>query len=357
MTGGSAGVTGAAGTGSAVAGTTGGAGTTGSAGATGAAGTAGPAGTTGSAGTTAAAGRGGTTGAAGVTASAGRGGTTGAAGTAATAGRGGTTGAAAGTTGGGRGGSAGAAIPSTGCGAGGAGGAPASGRATIDVSGTAREYILKLPAGYDPRRPYPLIFAFHGARYDAESVASGGPPGSGPFYGIEAQASGAAIFVAPQATSSGWSPTSGNDIAYVNAMVARFQSQLCIDRSRIFATGFSAGGIMTIGIGCQEADVFRAIAPMSASLSGTCPNTPPIAYWSSHATNDPTINISQGEAARDAFRARNHCQAQTVAGDRAGCVNYQGCDPGYPVSWCTFTGVHEPAPFAGEAIWAFFAQF
>jgi poly(3-hydroxybutyrate) depolymerase len=142
-------------------------------------------------------------------------------------------------------------------------------------------------------------------------------------------------------------------------MVGRFESQLCIDRGRIFATGFSAGGILTNGIGCElGGDVFRAIAPMSAGISGACPsNRPPVAWWSSHATGDPVINVSSGESARDVFRARNHCQTQTVAGDRAGCVNHQGCDAGYPVTWCTFTGVHEPAPFAGEAIWAFLAQF
>jgi hypothetical protein len=38
-------------------------------------------------------------------------------------------------------------------------------------------------------------------------------------------------------------------------------------------------------------------------------------------------------------------------------VNYQGCDTGYPVSWCEFDGVHEPPPFSGEAIWAFLSQF
>jgi len=252
-------------------------------------------------------------------------------------------------------GAGGGAMPSAGCGM---ANPPASGRYTIDVSGAAREYIIKMPAGYDNRRPYRLIFAFHGAMYDAASVDAGGAPSpSGPYYGIEPLAGGSAIFVAGQALSGGWSNTGGRDVAYVNAMITRFESTLCIDQSRIFATGFSFGAIMTIALGCAEADQFRAIAPMSGQVQGTCSGNTPIAYWASHGSNDTTITPVQGEMARDMFRTRNGCTTQTMPGDRAGCVDYQGCSAGHPLTWCSFTGTHMPPPYAGEAIWAFFSRF
>ncbi len=244
--------------------------------------------------------------------------------------------------------------PSPGCNA---SGTPASGRFSIQVGSATREYIVKLPTGYDPKHPYRLIFAFHGRQYSAQSVADGGPPGSGPYYGIESEANGTAIFVAPQALSSSWNPDA--DLAFVTAMVSRFESELCIDENRIFSTGFSMGAIMTIAIGCSQANVFRAIAPMSGSLQGgTCAGSQAIAYWASHGTNDPTIPIANGEAARDVFVTRNGCdKTGTTTGSPTGCVNYTGCDDGYPTTWCTFDGVHEPPPFAGQAIWAFFSQF
>jgi len=372
--GGSVGSGGTTGSGGPSAGT-GGAGTVpgGTGGATGNGGTPTTGGTTGTGGTTAA-GTGGGKGSGGITAIAGgpgtatggtgkgSGGAIGAGG--ATPGTGGTTatggskgdGGAIGTGGatpgtGGSTGAGGAAAPSSGCNA---AAAPASGRFTIDVSGTSREYILALPANYDAGHPYRLILAFHGGQYDAQSVADGGPPGSGPYYGIQAEAKDTAIFVAPQATSSRWN---SGDVAYVSSMIARFEAQLCVDQKRIFATGFSMGAIMTITLGCSLTDTFRAIAPMSGQISGSCTGTQPIAYWASHGKSDPTINISQGEAARDAYATRNHCTTQTAAGSPAGCVSYQGCDTGYPVTWCPFAGVHEPAPFAGTAIWAFLSQF
>jgi hypothetical protein len=372
-TGGNVGSTGSGGAGTAgsagEAGTSGNAGTVGSTGTAGAGnggsagnggngGNGGNIGSTGSAGASGSAGTGGNAaGRGGATGAGGRGGSTSTAGTTGTAGsgaggRGGTTGSAGST---GTGGGAGAAMPSAGCGT--ASAAPMSGHFTIDASGTMREYIIKIPTGYDRNHPYRLIVAFHGRMYDAASVDAGGAPSpSGPYYGIEPLSGGSAIFVAAQALSTSW--TNANDIPYVNAMIARFKTDLCIDQRRIFATGFSMGAIQTIALGCAEADVFRAIAPMSGSLNGgTCSGTQQLAYWGSHGTNDPTINISMGRAVRDAFRTRNHCTTTTVAGSPSGCVNYQGCDAGYPVVWCEFDGVHEPPPYSGSAIWAFLSQF
>jgi poly(3-hydroxybutyrate) depolymerase len=258
---------------------------------------------------------------------------------------------ASGGTGGG-GGTSSTPVPSPGCGK----TPPASNRYTIDVGGTSREYILKVPDGYDPNHAYRLIFGFHGAKYDDNWVATGkapdgGTPLSGPYFGIESEAAGSAVFVAPQANPT-WS---SSDLAFVDAMLALFESQLCIDKSRIFSVGFSMGAIMTITLGCNRSDVFRGIAPMSGSLPSPCPTGQHIAYWASHGTNDTTIPIANGQAARDEFVKRNHCGTQTSAADANHCVTYQGCDQGYPVTWCTFTGVHEPAPFAGPEIWQFIA--
>lgn len=245
-------------------------------------------------------------------------------------------------------------VPSAGCDA---PDAPTGGLRTIDVDGTEREYILTLPDDYDAAHPYRLIFGFHGAMYDAEWVANGEEPLTGPYFGLEAEAAGSAIFVATQANPS-WSNTNGQDLAYVEAMLASLEAELCIDTSRVFSVGFSAGGIMTVRIGCAFGDVFRAIAPMSPNLPSDCEDgSEPIAYWSSHGLSDTTITPEQGAAARAEFLERNGCSETTVPASPEGCVSYEGCDEGNPVGYCTFEGAHVPAPFAGAAIWAFFEQF
>ena len=237
---------------------------------------------------------------------------------------------------------------------------PASGHFTIDVAGTQREYILKLPASYDVTKPttYPLFILLHGRMFSAQTVVDGMQPSmTGPYYGLEAASGGRAILVAAQALSTSWTNESGRDVAYLNAMISHFKTTLCFDEQRVFGVGFSMGAIMTLTAGCDASNGFRAIAPMSASLPSNCSGAgKPLAYWGSHGTSDPTINISQGEAVRDSFIKQNGCKSTTTPGDRAGCVNYDGCAAGAPVTWCTFDGVHEPPTFAGDAIWKFMSQ-
>ncbi|HWA77860.1 MAG TPA: Ricin and poly(3-hydroxybutyrate) depolymerase fusion [Polyangiaceae bacterium] len=280
-------------------------------------------------------------------------------GAAGSAGRASTGGAA--TSSGGTGGAAGAPTGSTGCGA---SDPLKSGRASIDVSGTKREYILALPTSYSASKPYKLIFAFHWKGGSANDVATGNT-GGGPYYGLEQRAGGNAIFVAPEGIDAGFANTGGRDIALVKALLALFRSKLCIDDQRIFSTGFSYGGMMSDSIGCELADVFRAIAPMSGAIpnanhpySGCNKATDhPIAVWMSHGDNDTVVPLADGKDALNLFVARNKCQTTTAAVSPSPCVAYQGCTSGYPIHFCQFAGGHGAPNFASAAIWAFFNQF
>jgi poly(3-hydroxybutyrate) depolymerase len=254
-------------------------------------------------------------------------------------------------------------MPSSGCGA---ADHPASGTFMIDVSGTAREYIVKIPADYDASKPYKLVFAWHGLMGTAMQVAQGFG-GSG-FYGLESRAMGSAIFVAGQGldtmtsvgNGAGWANTGGQDVAFTKAMVEWMKSKYCIDEKRIFSVGMSYGGIMSNTVGCQMGDVFRAIAPMSGSgpgYGGRANCVGQVAVWMSHGDNDTVVPTKSGEASRDYWKMANHCQDATDMVGPGTCVAYQGCDDGFPMNWCLFSGGHTVPMFASEAIWAFFSQF
>jgi polyhydroxybutyrate depolymerase len=251
-------------------------------------------------------------------------------------------------------GGSGGVSPGTGCGA-----TPLeSGRASIDVDGTMREYILKVPDGYDANKPYKLIFGWHWRGGVANDVATGTIIG-GPYYGLESRAAGSAIFVSPEGIDMGWANTGGRDIAFLHAMLDLFNSKLCIDQGRIFSTGFSYGGMMSDTIGCEMADVFRAIAPNSGALYSGCKqaNDHPIAALVMHGNNDTTVPLADGQAARDIFLTRNACAATTTPVDPSPCVSYDGCTDGYPVVYCEFSGGHMPWSSAPDTVWKFFNQF
>jgi polyhydroxybutyrate depolymerase len=242
----------------------------------------------------------------------------------------------------------GAPVPSAGCGS---SAAVQSGRLTIDVAGAQREYILELPDDYDASRPYRLIFGWHWRGGNAAQVADG-------FYGLQQRSEGSAIFVSAEGLDAGWANTNGRDIAFLDAMLGRLEGELCIDESRIFSTGWSYGGMMSLAIGCARADVFRAIAPMSGALySGCVDGDAPIAFLGFHGDDDDVVPIGNGVAARDEFVERNGCQPEAAAVEANGCLRFEGCAAGAPLTWCEFNGGHTPAPGSEQAIWDFFSQF
>ncbi|HTN91674.1 MAG TPA: prolyl oligopeptidase family serine peptidase [Sorangium sp.] len=233
--------------------------------------------------------------------------------------------------------------------------APESGRFSIDVGGATREYILAVPDDYDPSHAYRLIFAWHPRGGSAQQVATGF---GGGYYGLQNRADGSAIFVSPEGIDQGWENKDGRDIAFLRAMLDRLRADLCIDQSRIFSTGFSYGGMMSYAIGCAMGDVFRAIAPMSGALYSGCEDgDSPVAMWGAHGNADNVVPLENGQAARDVFLERNHCDPQTTPTEPSPCVSYEGCDAGYPVVWCEFGGGHEMPDDSGESIWSFFSQF
>jgi poly(3-hydroxybutyrate) depolymerase len=143
-------------------------------------------------------------------------------------------------------------------------------------------------------------------------------------------------------------------------MVTWFESNFCVDQARIMATGFSYGGLMSHTVACEMPDVFRAVGVMSGALidRATACVSHDIAAWMTHGDADPMVAFSSGLSAANRIVALDHCGATTHAVDPSPCVQYDGCDTGYPVVWCPVAGEGHAIPsFAATAIASFFAQF
>jgi poly(3-hydroxybutyrate) depolymerase len=255
-------------------------------------------------------------------------------------------------------------VPSEGCGS---AIMPPSGAQSMEVDGTTREFIVKLPANYDANRPYRLIFGWHGLGGSAMQVAGGF---GGGFYGQATRSENSAVLIAGQGLptmnangemgGAGWPNTGGRDVAFARKLVEFAQGHYCIDKSRIFSVGMSYGGIMSNTVGCQLGDVFRAIAPIAGAGPRTFGNTMcvgQVAAWIAHGNMDTVVSFDSGKASRDYWVMSNHCQSATTPVGPERCVAYEGCDAGHPVHWCEFDGEHTVPPFAADAIWSFFSQF
>jgi polyhydroxybutyrate depolymerase len=264
------------------------------------------------------------------------------------------------------GGSAKDPAPSAGCGS--AAGL-SSGRASIDVAGKAREYILRVPEDYDPSRPYRLIFGWHPWGGSAQQTQSRG------YFGLESVSDDQAILVAPEGqdfrgNGLGWGNEGGEDIDFLQAMLARFESQLCIDENRIFSTGFSFGAMFSFTLACSQNSRMRAIAPQAgnATTSGPCEDgTRSVATMAFIGTDDSLLDGHR--RAVDILVERNGCSTQPTTLQQSWCdglqannqpclcVEYPGCKEGYPVISCEYQAGHQFAPNAGATLWNFFSQF
>jgi polyhydroxybutyrate depolymerase len=173
---------------------------------------------------------------------------------------------------------------------------------TITSGGQQREYLLHLPAGYQPFHPTPVVLAFHGRKGDGSDIEA--------FSGIDDLD---AIAVYPvgakgQDDQRAWesAPYAApvDDVRFVSDLLDHLQATLCVDPNRIFATGKSNGAGFVALLACQlplRIAAFGTIA--GAFYPGTtvgCDTSPPAPIVDFHGTADTTIkydgDVSHGVA-------------------------------------------------------------
>jgi polyhydroxybutyrate depolymerase len=239
----------------------------------------------------------------------------------------------------------------------------------VTSSGTDRTYSRFVPPDYAACRAYPVVFAFHGDGGTGAGVRA--------TLALEPQASGAAIFVYPDATETSgrsWQldvPLIQNaDMTLFVDILNQLASAYHVDRSRVFATGFSRGAYFVNFLNCRLGTTYlRAVAPHSGSGPYGQPadfdvdghficEAPAAAAMLIHGETDGVVPIADAEYSRGQWVWANHCADTTTPATPTPCVDHDGCDAGKPVVWCAIPGLgHAPWTGAPAAIWQFFATF
>ncbi|HEX3697080.1 MAG TPA: hypothetical protein VH374_17010 [Polyangia bacterium] len=244
---------------------------------------------------------------------------------------------------------------------------------SMKTNNQQRVYDLYLPSAYDPMRAYPIIFLDHGC------------DGSIPFMespSMTTVTKGNAIVVALRAYSSqqtgqtygggcfdtGPGSTSLTELAYFDQVLKDIEGVACVDKARVFMSGFSSGSWLTNLLGCTRAGVIRA----QGNSTGGLPSVPkmcagPIAAMMVHDMQDTMNSYAGGIIARNRILAINGCSMDNSVpydydGDPATpstCMLFQGCMSGYPVVWCpTMNKGHvDQVPITTTGMWRFWSQF
>ena len=169
---------------------------------------------------------------------------------------------------------------------------------TIVHDGMNREYILYVPNSYDGTSSIPLLLNFHGFG------------GSASQFMQEADMSSLAeadtfILVYPQGScldgSSHWNPcpiggdnkSTADDVGFVEAMISEISSQYNLDMERIYAAGYSNGGMMAYGLANYKSDLIAAVASVSGTmLNCTGPTSHPMPVVHLHGTSDGVVSYN-----------------------------------------------------------------
>ncbi len=250
--------------------------------------------------------------------------------------------------------------------------APGDHERTFTFGGLTRSYKIYVPRAATPG-PLPVLFAFHGGASDAtryNKIEEQMRP--------KAEAAGF-VLVSPRGSGNnprmlGWNAGTCcgsarnrgvDDVGFVRAIVDRLPAEACVDPKRIYAAGFSNGGMLTHRLGCELADKIAAIAaggggmayldldvtPPRSLFACRPPRAVPVLHY--HGLLDACYPFEGGVGAglsdetktsipqtMAVWRGVNGCQERTrtiLSRGDARCDEHEGCAAAGPTVLCTTT--------------------
>ena len=223
-------------------------------------------------------------------------------------------------------------------------------------SGQKREYLLHVPPKYDRARPTALVISMHGAAlWPAAQMKT-------TQWNKVADEQG---FIVVYPSGTGFPrifPMEGDaltvDVRFISDLIDTLEAGYNIDRSRIYADGFSNGGGMAFALSCTLSDRIAAVGIVAGAQLlpwSWCTDSRPVPMIAFHGTADPIVPYEGGTTSKSPTRmpfpsvrkwtaswaARNRCGAEAVESAVAGHVSrleYTKCAGGATVVLYTVGG-------------------
>ena len=173
---------------------------------------------------------------------------------------------------------------------------------TITIEGTRpRKYYLNIPSTYIEGSASPLLIGFHGiggsatafretSKLDLYAEERGMitvyPEGYGQEFGVEASWNAGLCCGLANLNEL-------DDVTLVSKIIDSIESKYTIDTSRVWAVGFSNGGMLSYQLACELSNKITAIGVGSGSLMGkSCSTKQPVSIIHLHGASDTKVPFS-----------------------------------------------------------------
>jgi len=225
----------------------------------------------------------------------------------------------------------------------------APGKTDDKVTRDGIKYNVRTPVNYDATRAHPLLMVYAPAgknRVRAER-----------FMHLTLQGTTAGFIVA-YADNRPLAPEAIIELASIPRGISE---TWCVDVSRIFLTGHSDGGSVSMGMAFINGtkDIPAAIAPSAAGIRGddlldrNCPGPLPVMVM--HSARD-SLFPGYGSQAAKWWANCNGCDLLDPEDLPNGCTAFRNCSDGAPTWYCEGSGVHSSWPERNEDIIAFLTR-
>lgn len=213
---------------------------------------------------------------------------------------------------------------------------PRGSQAQIDLAGHGfdRWYSLFVPFSYDGERT-PLVIDLHGYLSGAAGQAA-----MSNFARLAEDER--FVWVTPQGngTMPYWNavphPNLPDDIAFIEHVIDDVERQLCIDRARVYVSGFSNGAFLASLVACRLSHRVAAVAVVAGlQMPRGCEPSRPLPILAIHGTDDRYVSFGGGpnpaldelpwnDESSAAFHGLPFADVTTTAAKWAAL---QGCEP------------------------------
>jgi polyhydroxybutyrate depolymerase len=234
----------------------------------------------------------------------------------------------------------------------------------VETGGRKRAYVLVSPKAIEQNKHYPLVLVFHGDGGDAASFHEA--------WSFERASGGDAFLAYLDGINATWDLETTKDnreVAFIEAVVTAVAAAHPIDRTRLFATGYSSGGFLANVLACHRPGMLRAIASNAGGAPYNqrekwsngypkCPGQKPVATLALHGERDHSVGLDSGRFSAEYWAYVNGCKTDELeTTGYAECHAYRGCPSGMAVGFCSIPPLgHWVWSDAAEASWTFFER-